>query len=135
MNINVPDTKERYKTSAEQYLTLKNRISPHNVRVFCYFCNYIYYYSVIIGMKNIIYPIICLILTVCVLSVSGCGNSNKKEFNRLLLTLAESDRTIDNNDWKKIESSITSAKENFEEFYEDDRLDTEKVKTYIEEFF
>lgn len=86
-------------------------------------------------MKNIIYPIICLILTVCVLSVSGCGNSNKKEFNRLLLTLAESDRTIDNNDWKKIESSITSAKENFEEFYEDDRLDTEKVKTYIEEFF
>ena len=78
-------------------------------------------------MKNIIYPIICLILTVCVLSVSGCGNSNKKEFNRLLLTLAESDRTIDNNDWKKIESSITSAKENFEEFYEDDRLDTEKV--------
>lgn len=135
MNINVPDTKERYKTVTEKYLTLKNRISPHNVRVFCYFCNYIYYYSVIIGMKNIIYPIICLILTVCVLSVSGCGNSNKKEFNRLLLTLAESDHTIDNNDWKKIESSITSAKENFEEFYEDDRLDTEKVKTYIEEFF
>ena len=135
MNVNVPDTKERYKTAAEQYLTLKNRISPHNVRVFCYFCNYIYYYSVIIGMKNIIYPIICLILTVCVLSVSGCGNSNKKEFNRLLLTLAESDRTIDNNDWKKIESSITSAKENFEEFYEDGRLDTEKVKIYIEEFF
>ena len=135
MNINVPDTKERYKTVTEQYLTLKNRISPHNVRVFCYFCNYIYYYSVIIGMKNIIYPIICLILTVCVLSVSGCGNSNKKEFNRLLLTLAESDRTIDNNDWKKIESSINSAKENFEEFYEGDRLDTEKVKTYIEEFF
>lgn len=119
----------------EQHLTLKMQIYPYNVGVFSYFCNYIYYNSVIIGMKNIIYPIICLLLTVCIMSIIGCGNSDKKEFNRLLLTLAESDHTIDNDDWKKLESYITSKEQEFDDFYENDKIDADRVKTYITEFF
>lgn len=86
-------------------------------------------------MKNIINPVIYILLIACIMSVAGCGNSDKKEFNRLLLTLAEEDHTIDNEDWKKIESFITSNKQKFDDFYKDNNIDAEEVKTYITDFF
>jgi len=83
-------------------------------------------------MKKIILYGLVVILS---MGLSSCGNKHKKDFNRLLIELADADKTIDHQDWSAIEKYLDSQKENFRDFYEDDKINVEAVKEYIEDFF
>ena len=60
----------------------------------------------------------------------SCSNSARNEFDRLLVTLAADDATIDHADWEKIVSYIDDNKAKLSDFYDGDTLSVEKVKTY-----
>ena len=66
---------------------------------------------------------------------SSCGNSSKKELNKLLLECADNDKTVDASDWSKIQTFINDNKRNLRQFYSDDKIDEAKVKEYITDFF
>lgn len=82
-------------------------------------------------MKHIAY-VALLALT---LSVASCGNGSRKEFNKLLLELADADQTIDGNDWQKIADFLDRNKAHFKEFYDHGQIDVDDVKDYISDFF
>ena len=65
----------------------------------------------------------------------GCGDSHTKDFNRLLLDLADKDETIDRDDWAEIEKFLDSQKAHFGEFFNKGQIDVEDVKDYISSFF
>ena len=67
--------------------------------------------------------------------LSACGGGGKKELNRLLLELADKDKTIDVNDWEAIEKFLDEQKANFRDFYVDGKLDVDAVKDYVSDFF
>jgi hypothetical protein len=46
------------------------------------------------------------LLLAFVLCLSGCGHNGKKEFNRMLLELADADQLIDADDWAKLETFL-----------------------------
>lgn len=82
-------------------------------------------------MKHIAY-VAFLALT---LSVASCGNGSRKEFNKLLLELADADQTIDGNDWQKIADFLDRNKAHFKEFYHHGQIDVDDVEDYISDFF
>lgn len=82
-------------------------------------------------MKHIAY-VALLALT---LSVASCGNGSRKEFNKLLLELADADQTIDGNDWQKIADFLDRNKAHFKEFYDHGQIDEDDVEDYISDFF
>lgn len=59
-------------------------------------------------MKKIILYGLVVILS---MGLSSCGNKHKKDFNRLLIELADADKTIDHQDWSAIEKYLDSQKE------------------------
>lgn len=65
----------------------------------------------------------------------GCGDSAKKDFNRLLVQLAEYDQTIDSNDWKQIAEYLDRNKAHFKDFYKDGQLDVKAVENYVTTLF
>lgn len=65
----------------------------------------------------------------------GCGNGAKKEFNKMLLELADKDQVIDNSDWKQLSDYLDRNKVNFKDFFEGGQLDMSAVKEYISDFF
>ncbi len=85
----------------------------------------------IMGMKYIAYTgLLALALT-----LSGCGNGAKKEFNKLLVELANDDQTIDGNDWQQIADYLDRNKAQFKEFFDKGQLDVDDVKDYIKDLF
>ena len=82
-------------------------------------------------MKHIAYAAL-LALT---LTVASCGNGPRKEFNKLLLELADADQTIDGNDWQKIAHFLDRNKAHFKEFYDHGQIDVDDVEDYISDFF
>lgn len=82
-------------------------------------------------MKHIAYAAF-LALT---LTVASCGNGSRKEFNKLLLELADADQTIDGNDWQKIAHFLDRNKAHFKEFYDHGQIDVDDVEDYISDFF
>ena len=77
---------------------------------------------------------LCVALSLVAAAVS-CSNSARNEFDRLLVTLAADDATIDHADWEKIVSYIDANKAKLSDFYDGDTLSVEKVKTYISKMF
>lgn len=77
---------------------------------------------------------LCLALSLVAAAVS-CSNSARNEFDRLLVTLAADDATIDHADWEKIVSYIDDNKAKLSDFYDGDTLSVERVKTYISKMF
>lgn len=69
------------------------------------------------------------------LTLASCGNGKYRDFNDLILRLADADQTIDHADWLKISDFLDAQKRNFQDFYQDDQLDAEAVKEYIHDFF
>lgn len=69
------------------------------------------------------------------LMATSCGNGAKKEFNKILLELADQDQTIDSKDWKQIADYLDRNKANFKDFVKDGQVDVESVKEYISNFF
>lgn len=77
----------------------------------------------------IIMPMLALLL------LTGCGKSQKREFNHMLVELAANDQLIDHADWAKIEKYLDSNKAHFSEFYKDGKLDAKAVEDYITDLF
>lgn len=69
------------------------------------------------------------------LALASCGNGKYRDFNHLILQLADDDRIIDRADWLKISEFLDAQKMNFQDFYEDGNLDVEAVKAYVTDFF
>ncbi|MBR6715936.1 MAG: hypothetical protein IKI83_05760 [Prevotella sp.] len=67
--------------------------------------------------------------------VTSCKDNHTKEFNRLLLELADNDQTIDRDDWIEIEKYLDSQKANFRFLFDDDNISIQGVKEYIQDFF
>lgn len=84
--------------------------------------------------KNIHAAAYCLI-TIGVLIFAGCGNGKNREFNHLLLELAEDDHSISYKDWITIKDYLNTRKTEFSDMFDNDRLKTATVKEYITDFF
>ena len=69
------------------------------------------------------------------LSVASCGNGAKKDFNKLLLQLADKDQTVDSHDWQEITDYLDRNKAHFKDFYDHGQLDVDDVEDYISDFF
>lgn len=82
-------------------------------------------------MKHIAY----IVFLALALTVASCGNGAKKDFNKLLLELADKDQTVDSNDWRKIADYLDRNKAHFKEFYDHGQLDVDDVEDYISDFF
>ena len=67
--------------------------------------------------------------------MTSCKDKHTKEFNRLLLELADNDQTIDRDDWGEIEKFLDSQKANFRFLFNDDDININGVKEYISDFF
>lgn len=74
------------------------------------------------------------LLLVAVLAVS-CGDKSQKQFNRLLLELANQDETIDGDDWQQIEQFLDANKAHFGQMYVDGQISEKAVEDYITDFF
>lgn len=72
---------------------------------------------------------------IAALLLCACGNNAKKELNRLLVELADSDQTIDADDWAKLSDFLDKNKVHFKEFYDNGQLDEDDVEEYISDFF
>ena len=68
-------------------------------------------------------------------SIAACGSSANREFDRLLVTLAADDATIDRADWQEITAFIDSHKAAMADFYDGGTISTAKVKVYITKLF
>ena len=86
-------------------------------------------------MRNMNKTLIYGLVMVLAMGLVSCGNKHKKELNKLLLELADTDKTIDNGDWTTIENYLDSQKTNFRDFYDGDKIDVNAVKEYISYFF
>ncbi|MGI6242011.1 MAG: hypothetical protein ACOYJK_00505 [Prevotella sp.] len=82
-------------------------------------------------MKKLIYTA----LFILVLMSTGCGNKAKKEFNQILLELADKDQMIDAEDWKQIVAFLERNKANFKDFIRDGEVDAEEVQKYVSDYF
>ena len=69
------------------------------------------------------------------LTMTSCRDNYTKEFNRLLIDLADNDQTIDRDDWSEIEKFLDSQKANFRDLFENDEINVNRVKEYISDFF
>ena len=86
-------------------------------------------------MNKIIKTTFCASIIALSLLMTNCRDNYTKEFNRLLLELADNDQTIDRDDWEKIEDFLDSQKANFRYLFNDDELNVNGVKEYISDFF
>ncbi|MCH4148632.1 MAG: hypothetical protein LKG25_00425 [Prevotella sp.] len=68
-------------------------------------------------------------------ALTSCGNKAKKDFDKLLVELANQDETIDHDDWVKITDYLDSQKAHFKDFYENGVLSEQAVEEYIQDFF
>ncbi|MGI6223636.1 MAG: hypothetical protein ACOYJG_08505 [Prevotella sp.] len=84
--------------------------------------------------KKLIYTLVAVIMGAS-FTLTSCGNGAKKEFNKLLLEVADNDATVDGNDWAKIKDFLDKNKARFKDFFKGGKLDEEKVEEYIEDFF
>ena len=57
-------------------------------------------------MNKIIKTTFCASIIALSLLMTNCRDNYTKEFNRLLLELADNDQTIDRDDWEKIEDFL-----------------------------
>lgn len=66
-----------------------------------------------------------------------CTNKSKRDFDRLLVSLAATDHEVDGKDWSAITTYLTEHQSDFNEFFDTrkETLDTDKVKAYISTFF
>lgn len=69
------------------------------------------------------------------LVLESCRDSKLKEFNRLLVELADNDQQIDREDWNKIIAFLDGNKAKMNRFYADNQPDTEEITEYISDFF
>ena len=76
-----------------------------------------------------------VIIAGVLLAFSACADNSKREFNRLLVELADTDHTVDNYDWNKIVAFLQENKSQFETFYQNGKLNANAVKAYILNFF
>lgn len=74
--------------------------------------------------------ILCLSLT-----LAACRDSARDGLQRLLVEVAADDGTVDAADWERITAFLDGHKARFKDFYHGDRLDTDAVEDYIEDFF
>lgn len=86
-------------------------------------------------MRKINKALLCGLAFLLAMTLASCGNKHKKEFNKLLLELADTDKTIDHSDWMTIENYLDGQKANFKDFYDGDKIDVDAVKEYITDFF
>ncbi len=86
-------------------------------------------------MKIIRNTILLLLSVFTICTTSGCQDSGKKAFNRLLLQLAEDDHTINHSDWMAIEGWMKENSSSLSELRDGDRLNIKKTKEYITDFF
>lgn len=70
-----------------------------------------------------------------IIVTAACGNGQRRDFNHLLLKLADSDMTIDSHDWTEISQYLDRNKAHFKEFYKDGNIDTKAVEDYVSDFF
>ena len=75
------------------------------------------------------------LLTLLLLSVTSCSDNKEKEFNSLIVQLAEKDQTIDSNDWQKITEFLDQNKAKMRDYFKDGKIDTEEVIEHIKELF
>ena len=78
---------------------------------------------------------VAMVMTLACLSLSSCRDAREKEFDNLLVNLAESDGEIDFNDWAEITEFIDANKARLGKFVSDGEIDAEAVKEYISQFF
>ena len=77
----------------------------------------------------------CVAVAALALLAVSCTDGAKKDFGRLLVELADSDRTIDAGDWQKITDYLDRNKAHFKDFYNNGQLDADEVEEYINDFF
>lgn len=79
---------------------------------------------------------IIIVLTLLVAgSVCSCRDAREKEFDSLIVSLAETDGEIDFDDWNEIVTFVNDNKARLTKFVTDGEIDTEAVKEYISNFF
>ena len=81
------------------------------------------------------YGFALLLSGLLVVVAASCGNRDQREFNRMLVSLAADDATIDSDDWGKIAGYLDEHKAHFGEFYTDGQIDYDKLEDYISEYF
>lgn len=74
------------------------------------------------------------LLSLALVSV-GCGNGARKEFNKMLLELADKDQTVDAHDWQQMADYLDRNKAHFKEWFADGQLDAGALRAYIRDFF
>ena len=84
--------------------------------------------------RRFLYPFAVAFMGVA-LTFTSCSNGPKKEFNKLLLEVADNDATVDANDWTRIKTFLDNNKARFKDFYKNGELDEDAVEDYIEDFF
>jgi len=89
----------------------------------------------IVMRKPVQYLSIAAFALTLLVALSSCGNRSRKDFNRLLVELADDDAVIDREDWQKIARFLEENKRRFAEFYENDSLQTSLVKADITKYF
>lgn len=109
------------------------------MELYPFLCNFAFRKNIIIRyspkMKRLFSNIILLALLGVSVIFIGCRDRAKGELNKLLLEIADADETIDATDWEKLVTFFDAQKANFKSFFEDEELDVEEVKEYIEDFF
>ena len=68
------------------------------------------------------------------LASTSCSDNSKKEFNSLIVKLAETDMTIDSNDWQQIVKFLDDHKAKMRDFFKDGQIDNQVVMDYITKF-
>lgn len=86
-------------------------------------------------MNNIIRTVFFTSIFALSVLMTSCKDAHTKEFNRLLLELADNDQMIDRDDWTEIEKYLDSQKANFRDLYDNDEINVLRVKEYIQDFF
>lgn len=66
---------------------------------------------------------------------TGCRDGVKKQFDRLVVGLADKDSDINADDWKLIKQFLEDNRAKMGDFYDGDNIDNEEVKEYITELF
>jgi len=84
--------------------------------------------------RRFLYPFAVAFMGVA-LTFTSCNNGPQKEFNKLLLEVAENDATVDANDWTRIKTFLEKNKARFKDFFKNGELDEDAVEDYIEDFF
>lgn len=69
------------------------------------------------------------------LILNSCTNKSDKDFTMLIVELADSDLTIDKEDWKQLEDYLDANKAHFKDLFKNGSLDRDALKEYIQDIF